>query len=168
MTSAAQREQAERIRADQRFWRALVAEVGRDRMLEPGPMGDWTFRDLTAHLAAWRNVRIPQIEAVARGEPAPPPPWPAQLEEGDDDLEAVNAWLQARDRDRTLHDVLEDYDRSFERLAAAIEALPDDVAADPNAFEFTGGIPIVEGDFTEHLHEEHLPGIRAWLEGRPG
>lgn len=165
MTSTAQRAQAERIRADQRFWRGLVAEVGRDRMAEPGPMGEWTFRDLAAHLAAWRNVRIPQIEAVARGEAPPPPPWPTELDD-DDDIEAVNDWLQARDLDRPLDDVLDDYDRSFERLAAAIEALPETVAADPNAFEFTGGTPIVEGDFTEHLHEEHLPGIRAWLAHR--
>lgn len=165
MTSLAQRAQAERIRADQRFWRDLVAEVGRDRMAEPGPMGDWTFRDLAAHLAAWRNARIPQIEAVARGEPPPALPWPAELDAGGD-VEAVNDWLQARDLERSLDDVLDDYDRSFERLAAAIEALPDAVAADPNAFEFTGGTPIVDGDFTDHLHEEHLPGIRAWLDRR--
>ena len=56
MTSAAQRELAGRIRADQQVWRDLVAEMGPERMLEPGPMGDWTFKDLAAHLAAWRNV----------------------------------------------------------------------------------------------------------------
>lgn len=165
MTSEAQRAQAERIRADQRFWRDLVSEVGRERMAEPGPMGEWTFRDLAAHLAAWRSFRIPQIEAVGRGEASPPPAWPADLD-GDDDIEAVNDWFQARDRDRSLDDVLADYDASFERLAAAIEALPEAVAADPEAFDFMGGSPIVDGDFTEHLHEEHLPGIRAWLERR--
>ncbi len=166
MTSDRQRDQAERIRADQQFWRALVVEVGRDRMAEPGPMGDWTFRDLVAHLAAWRNIRVPQIEAVARGEEPPPVPWPEELEAADDDYESVNAWLRARDRDRTLDEVLDDYDSSFERLAAAIEALPEAVATNPNAFEFTGGTAIVDGDFTEHLHVEHLPGIRAWLARR--
>jgi hypothetical protein len=168
MTSEAQRAQAERIRADQRFWRNLVHEIGRHRMVEAGPMGDWTFRDLAAHLAAWRTFRIPQIEAVGRGEPPPGPPWPAELEAIDDDFASVNGWLQERDRDRTLDEVLDDYDRSFERLAAAIEALPEAVAADPAAFDFMGGIPIVDGDFTEHLHEEHLPAIRAWLDQRAG
>lgn len=155
---------AEQLRADREFWRALVAEVGRDRMHEPGPMGDWTFRDLVAHLAAWRNLRIPQIEAAARGEPQPAPPWPAEL--GEDDYDEVNAWFQARDRDRGLDEVLDDYDSTFERLATALEALPEDVVTDPAAFDFTDGIPIADGDFTQHLHEEHLPGIRAWLEAR--
>jgi hypothetical protein len=162
MIGRRQREQAARIRDDQRFWRELVAEVGRERMSEPGPMGEWTFRDLTAHLAAWRNVRIPQIEAVARGLAMPSPPWPPEL----DDDDAINDWFQERDRDRSLDDVLDDYDRSFERLAAAIEALPDDVADDPSAFEFTGGVAVVDGDFTDHLHEEHLPAIRDWLARR--
>jgi hypothetical protein len=161
MTSQRQREQAERIRADQRFWRDLVTEIGRARMDEPGPMGDWTFRDLTAHLAAWRNVRIAQVEAVASGQPMSTPPWPPNL----DDDDSINDWFQDRDRGRSLDDVLDDYDRSFERLAAAIEALPDAVAHDPGAFPFTGGVPIVDGDFTDHLHEEHLPAIRAWLAG---
>jgi hypothetical protein len=164
MTSARQREAAARVRADQQFWRDLVAEVGRDRMHEPGPMGEWTFRDLAAHLAAWRGFRVPVLEAAARNEPVPAPPWPAELA-GDDDR--INDWFQKRNRDRPLDDVLDDYDHSFERLAAAIEALPESMAHDPNAMEWTDGEAVVDLDFTQHLHEEHLPGIRAWL-GRRG
>src|SRR5262245_48947030 len=114
MPSEAQRAAADRVRADKQFWRDLGAEVGRDRMNEPGPMGEWTFKDLAAHLAAWRNYRIPAIEAVARGGTVPAPPWPSNL--ADDDYDAINAWFQERDHDRSLDDVLDDYDRSFERL----------------------------------------------------
>jgi hypothetical protein len=152
---------AEAVRTDREFWRALVDEVGRDRMNEPGPMGEWTFKDLTAHLAAWRNARIPMLDAVARGAPVPAPPWPADM--ADDD--AINAWFQERDSARSLEDVLEDYDRSFDRLATVLEAMPDDVARDPNAMSWAPGFMIVDTDFTEHLHEEHLPSIRAWLDG---
>ncbi len=162
MPSARQREASARVREDQQFWRELVAEVGRDRMDEPGPMGEWTFRDLAAHLAAWRNVRIPVLEAAARNQPIPAPPWPAELDDDDD----RNDWFQERDRDRSLDDVLEDYDRSFDRLAAAIEALPESLAHDPNAMEWTGGEAVVDLDFTEHLHVEHVPDIRAWLDRR--
>jgi hypothetical protein len=161
MTSPEQQAVADRVRADRAFWRVLVTEVGRERMNEPGPMGEWTFKDLTAHLAAWRNCRIPMIEALARREPLPPAPWPADME-GDDD--AINAWFQQRDRDRTVDDVLDDYDQSFDRLATAIEALPEDVARDPNALPWAPGYVVVDIDFTEHLHDEHLPSIRAWLD----
>jgi len=150
------------IRADQAFWRALVAEVGPDRMTEPGPMGEWTFKDLASHLAGWRNYRIAQLEAAGRGEPEPPTPWPAELEEDDD----INDWIHARDRDRSVDEVVADYDSTFERLAAAIERLPDSTVSDPDAFPWTGGEPLIAGDFTMHLHEEHLPAVRAWLDGR--
>jgi aminoglycoside/choline kinase family phosphotransferase len=162
MTTEAQRSRAEQVRADRQVWRDLVADVGRDRMLEPGPMGEWTFKDMAAHLAAWRNARIPMVEAAGKGEPLPPPPWPAEL--GEDDYELINDWFQARDRDRPLEDVLADYDGTFERLAAAIEALPESVAHDPNGLPWAEGTPAVDIDWTEHLHDEHLPDARAWLE----
>ena len=133
-------------------------------MNEPGPMGEWTFKDLAAHLAAWRNYRIPMIEAVARHEPLPAPPWPPDLAE--DDYDAINAWFQKRDAARSLDDLLADYDGSFERLAAAIEALPEEVAEDPNGLPWTDGDAAVDIDFTDHLHGEHAPSVRAWLDAR--
>src|SRR5689334_1839098 len=98
-------------------------------MEEPDSMGEWTFKDVAAHLAAWRNYRIPMIQAAGLGEPLPAPPWPAHL--ADDDYDAINEWSRERDAARSLDDVLDDYDGSFERLAAAIEALPESVAHDP-------------------------------------
>jgi len=164
MTTAAQRSRADQVRADRQVWRDLVAEVGRDRMLEPGPMGDWTFKDMAAHLAAWRNARIPIIEAIGQGAPLPATPWPAELDE--DDYELINDWLQARDRDLPLEEALAAYDGSFERLAAAIEALPESVAHDPNGLPWTEGSAAVDIDWTEHLHDEHLPDVKAWLQKR--
>jgi len=164
MSSQQQKAAADRIRADQQFWRTLVAEVGRERMDEPGPMGEWTFKDLAAHLAAWRNCRIPMIEAAGRGESIPAPPWPAELTEDDDD--AINAWFQQRDANRSLDEVLDDYDISFERLAVALEALPEQIAHDPNGLPWMEGESAIHADFTEHLHGEHVPAIRAWLETR--
>ncbi|MEO8274128.1 MAG: maleylpyruvate isomerase N-terminal domain-containing protein, partial [Chloroflexota bacterium] len=152
MTSPEQQAVADRLRADRTVWRDVVAEVGRDRMNEPGPMGEWTFKDLVAHLGGWRMARLPMIEAIARGEAPPPEPWPPEM----DDVDEVNAWLQERDRDRTLEDVLDEYDQSFERLAAAIEAMPESVAADPDGLPWAEGTPLIEIDFTEHLHDEHL------------
>ena len=162
MTSQQQKAVADKVRADQRFWRDLVAEVGRERMNEPGPMGEWTFKDLTAHLAAWRNARIPMLEALARGDPVPPAPWPADMTDDDE----INAWLQERDSKRPLDEILDAYDQSFDRLADVLEAMPEDLARDPNAMPWAPGYVIVDTDFTEHLHEEHLPSIRTWLDAR--
>src|SRR5690349_5003052 len=111
-----------RIEAARAEWQGLVAEVGEGRMEQPGPMGEWTFKDLAAHLTGWRERTIARLEAAGQGEEAPPPQWPRHL--NDDD--AINTWIYEQNRDRPLKDVLADADRSFERLAAAIAALPDE------------------------------------------
>ena len=162
MTRRTKEELVAEIRADRQFWQELVDEVG-DRMDEPGPMGDWTFQDLAAHLAGWRNHRIEQLEAFGRGEPLPPSPWPAHL--NDDDT--INDWIRERSQGRSLDDVLADYDGTFERLAAALETIPTETLADPNASPWAPGTALLDIDFTDHLHEEHLPSIRAWLDTRP-
>ena len=90
MTSQAQRDAAARVRAD----RDIVARArrqGRARSdARAGPMGEWTFKDMTSHLAAWRNTRIPMIEAIGRGEPVPSTPWPVAM---NGDFDAINDWF---------------------------------------------------------------------------
>ncbi len=163
MPTATQTGAADRIRADRETWRAFVAAVGEDRFEVPGPMGEWSFRDVAGHLLRWRERTIARFEAAARGEPEPPRPWPADL----DDDDSINAWIREQDADRSTRDLIDGYDASFERLAAAIEALPPDVVDDPNAFPWTEGQAVAEIDFGSHLHDEHDPTIRAWLEANP-
>lgn len=159
MATTSRDELLDRIRAEQHSWRALVDEVGRERMEQPGPMGEWTFKDLVSHLAGWRNRTIARLEAAGRGEPEPPDPWPAEL----DDDDSINAWIHERDRARSLDEVLADYDSSFDRLAAAIAALPEEAVTEPEYLPWTDGRRLVEVDFFGHLHDEHEPSIREWL-----
>ncbi len=151
-----------RIYELQAEWRALVAEVGEDRMLEPGPMGEWSFKDLAAHLLGWRDWTIARLEAAsASGGPKPRRPWPA----GTDD-DAVNDWIQAQNADRSVPDVLRAIDESYDRLAAALGALPEALLTDPAGFPWLDGTAAADVDWVSHLHEEHEPSIRDWLQRR--
>ena len=152
----------ERIRREQRQWRDLVAEVGRERMDEPGPMGEWTFKDLVSHLAGWRARTLARLEAAAERVAEPPPPWPAEMKDDD----TINAWIRDRDRARPLDDVLEEYDRSFDRLAAVATRLPDEALATRGYFGWMGDAALIDAPLFGHLHEEHEPAIREWLRSR--
>jgi hypothetical protein len=152
-------EQVESIRADQQFWRDLAAEVRPERYADPGPMGEWSFADMAGHLLAWRNRSIARIDALGRGEPEPVPPWPSEL----DDDGPINDWIRAHDAGRPPEQLVADYDASYDRLIAAIEAVPDAMLSDPDAFPWIGG-HLTDADFTSHLHEEHVPAVRAWLD----
>ena len=154
------------IDAERAAWQALVAAVGTDRMQEPGPMGEWTFKDLAAHLTGWRHYSIARIEAVNRGEPLPSTPWPPELTDDD----SINDWIYARERDRPLTDVLADADATFSRLTAAVETLDDVQLADPGRYPWMEGRSLgdvlISRYYFAHLHEEHEPGLRAWLAQR--
>ena len=145
------------IQAEHANWRALVAEVGEERMEQPGPMGDWTFKDLAAHLTGWRERTIRRLEAGPDREP--PIPWPSHLTDDDE----INQWIYEQNRDRPLREVLAEADASYQRLAAAVAALPEEDLTTPGRFAWMEGKPLVDGDFFGHLHEEHEPDIRAWL-----
>jgi len=147
------------IRVDQQFWRDLAAEVG-DRSTEPGPMGEWSFADMAGHLVGWRNRTIARLEAASRGEPEPAPPWPSELDDDDE----INTWIHEQHGGRSPEQLIAEYDASYDRLIAAIEALPEEQLADPDAFPWAGE-PLVNVDFTGHLHDEHVASVRAWLDG---
>ena len=126
-------------------------------------MGKWTFKDLAAHLLGWRELTIARIAAGPAGDP--PTPWPPALQSDDE----VNAWIHEQHRERPLPDVLADVDRSYERLASLVETMPDEDLLTPGRWSaaFEGmDAALVDLDFFGHLHEEHEPSIRAWLQSR--
>ena len=147
---------------EREVWRSLVDEVGVARMTEPGPMGPWSFKDLAAHLLGWRDRTIARLEAAADGRETPGPAWPGEL----DDDDSINAWIQARSDARSVRAVLDDVDRSYERLANAIAALPEDHVTRRDVFPWLEGESLAETDLFGHLHDEHMPSIRAWLASR--
>ena len=152
----------QRIEAERALWRDMVEEVGEDRMEEPGPMGDWTFKDLASHLLGWRNRSIARYEAAAAGRPEPAPPWPADLE-GDDE---VNPWIREQHLNRPVREVLDDVDQSYVRLAKAIDSLPVEMVVEPDVFPWLEGESVAQVELFGHLHDEHEPSIREWLATR--
>ncbi len=49
--------------------------------------------------------------------------------------------------------------------ANAIAALPEDLVTRPDAFAWTGGEALADAQLFSHLHDEHEPALRAWLDG---
>jgi hypothetical protein len=57
-----------------------------------------------------------------------------------------------------------EYDASYDRLIAALDAVPDAKRTDPTAIPWLEGAALVDVDFGGHLHDEHVPSVRAWLD----
>ncbi|HMB21859.1 MAG TPA: maleylpyruvate isomerase N-terminal domain-containing protein, partial [Anaerolineales bacterium] len=59
------------LRLARREWDALLAEIGEERMTETGAAGDWSVKDVAAHLTSYSQRFISASEAHFRGELPP-------------------------------------------------------------------------------------------------
>ncbi len=151
----------DQLRTERESWERLLAEIGEARMTKPGPMGQWTFKDLIAHVVAWGERNLARLDAAISGQPVAPAPWPSGLDTDD----AINAWIYERNKDRPLHDILQDSSRTWQRFEDAVQKLPERSLFEAGYFEWMDGndLSAVVYSFFGHIHEEHEPSIRAWL-----
>jgi hypothetical protein len=147
------------LQEEYRQWQSLLDQIGPERMEQPGVAGAWSVKDIVAHLTGWRRRTVGRVEAVARGEPEPPPPWPAHPQTDDE----INAWMYASNYDRPVHEVLDESHQVFQQLVAAIESLSESTLVDLQHQPWMEGQPLRAGTFFAHFHEEHEADLRAWL-----
>jgi hypothetical protein len=150
------------LRDEQAGWEALLQEIGEEHMTEPGVAGEWSIKDIVAHLTGWRQRTVARFRAALRREPAPPPAWPAHLQTDDE----INAWIYAANRDRPLADVLRESRDVFGQLVETLDAFPAADLLDPARFPWieAEAFPLTGAAFFGHFHDEHEPDMRAWLE----
>jgi hypothetical protein len=151
------------LNSEYESWEALLAQIGENRMEEPGVAGSWSIKDVVAHLTAWRCRTVGRLESVARGQPLPAQEWPADLHEDDE----INAWFHARDRGKSVREVLAESRRVFQQLVSAIEKLPQDFLDDPARFPWMEGAPLTGATLFGHFHDEHETDMRAFLSRQP-
>jgi hypothetical protein len=144
-------------------WEAFLDQIGPTRMDQPGVNGDWSMKDIVAHLTGWQRRVVANLQAAQRGEPEPPPHWPPHLEAEDD----INAWIYESNRGRSVREVLDETHQVFQQLLAVIEGFPDDVRVEHIEPAFylvwVDGERFLTGEFFNHFHDDHEPDIRAWL-----
>lgn len=147
-------------------WQTLIDQIGTARMEQPGVNGDWSIKDIVAHLTGWNIKLVNDLQAALSGEPAPPPPWPAQLQTEDE----INAWIFETNRGRSLRIVLDESNRVYQQILTIVQGLPKDAKLDPHLrgervflLVWVGDKYFPVGEFFDHFHDDHEPDVRAWL-----
>ena len=154
----------ETMKTTQTDWQALLTEVGEARMTVAGVTGDWSVKDVIAHLTAWEKRTVARLTAVREGGVPQPAPWPPNLSE-----EKINAWIYEANRDRTLHDLLEDSRRVQDQIMKQLQSITNEELNSPGRFSWLDGNALAEyipGNTYEH-YQEHGELIRKWLAHRP-
>src|SRR5688500_14398731 len=146
-------------------WEATLAEVGRERMEQPGVEGEWTVKDIVAH-NMWNEremVRMVSDHALMPSESDRL--WMMSNDERNEELYRVF-------KDRPLDELLDEDHKVHSQLMDAMENLNDADMVDPGRFP---GMPddwvpweIIAGCTFNH-YPDHIKDIRAWLENtKPG
>lgn len=144
-------------------WQALLEAIGLERMEQPGVNGDWSMKDMIAHLNGWNRRLANELQAAQRGEPQPPPPWPAHLQAESE----INDWIYASNRARTAQAVLDEAREINQQIMDIMKTLPDDARVElvepDNYLVWIGNQRYPPGEFYDHFSDEHEQDVRAWL-----
>lgn len=155
------RELIANIEAGRARLNAVLAQVPAERMTEPGVAGDWSVKDILAHLAVWSSRAVTLLFQAERG-------GKMQLPQSNSaDWQDVNAQDYAAQKDRPLDRVLADFHGAHNQLIKRLQAWPDD-----NALFQKARFPALKSDsLADHVwsasgeHDAgHCAQIEDWLE----
>ena len=113
-------------------------------------LGEWSVRDIVAHIAGWHQEMSPVLERLARGE-RPIPPGVSY-----DDVDSWNARFVQAQRTTAVADVLLELDRTHEHFLKAAAAVPVE-RFQPGKTAWK----IVDGSSAHH-YREHGQQVRNW------
>ncbi|HTP10273.1 MAG TPA: ClbS/DfsB family four-helix bundle protein [Anaerolineae bacterium] len=142
-------------------WEALLAEAGEARLTEPGVEGDWSVKDIIAHITYYETWAADNVFAFWRGEPRPVSEYKGL------EMDERNARLYERIRSKSLAQAWQESQVSFQRSIEAVEGLRDDDLYDPKFTRVPDAdwtvFDLIEGDTFEH-YNDHTISVRAWLD----
>jgi uncharacterized protein (TIGR03083 family) len=150
----------EKIRQERERLEAAIAGMSEAEMAEPGVVGNWSVKDLLAHVTAWEAELVTALWYNTLGR------RPSLGSIGD--VDAWNAERYEENKDRPLDRILSDFHGVYEQLLQRVEKLSDDELNDPRRYKWTRGTPMLEyvaGNSYDH-EEEHAAQIEAYREAK--
>lgn len=152
-----------RLNAVQQELMDAIAGLSGETMLEPGVNGEWSVKDILAHLSAWEAELVRLLWQARQGK------RPTTIHFSKDrDIDKTNlTWYNER-KERPLEFVLEDLQAVRKQTIRRLAEFTDKELTDPLAFKWLRGYPLWEwiaSDTFGHV-PEHISQIKAWRQKR--
>ena len=120
---------------------------------EPGVMGDWSVKDILAHVTTWEAEALKYLPLILQGRR---PPRYSTMYGG---IDAFNARMTVEKRSLSLPEILTQSDDTHGRLIDYIMAAPEELIAVETPFRHRLAL-----DTWRH-YPVHAKAIREWREG---
>ena len=101
-------------------FQASYAGLSSSRLTEPGVVGDWSVKDIIAHVTWWEEEALRHLPLIIAGDR---PPRYSVTYGG---IDAFNAMMAERKRDVPLPDVLTQQNDAHQRLIDFIQSVSED------------------------------------------
>jgi hypothetical protein len=122
-----------------------------------GVVGDWSVKDVLAHITAWQTRLITALFKAERG-------FVPETTEGGKTVDQMNEKWYREMKERPFEQIWDDLDSSYRQLLNRLETWSDKDLFDARRFKWMKGDPFAEyiaGDSYEH-YSEHAAQIEAW------
>jgi hypothetical protein len=148
-------------------WEELLAGLSEAQITAPRLPGNWSIKDVVAHLWSWQQRSVARMEAALHNREPEFPRWPESLQpDSEEDLEQLNTWLYESNRDKPWSTVYSDWRTQFLRFIELAEAISESNLLQPGRYTWLGQHPLslILVSSYEHHHLEHLEPLLASLD----
>lgn len=128
-------------------------------MIETATLGDWSIKDVLAHIAAWEAELV---TALARDVAQNKRPTLADL--NDELTQKLNAKWYAENKDRPLDRVRDDFSGVRKQLIRQINNFSEKDLVDPKKYKWLEGKTLADyiAGYANGHDEEHIEALKAW------
>ena len=147
----------QRIETDWARLQASLDGLDEEQLHTPGVVGEWSVKDILAHIAACQTLLIATMFKAERGVVP-------EATGNDAAVDKQNAQWYREMKDRAFDQVWEDLDSSFHQILARLEKWSEKDLFDAKRFKWMKGKPFeryIAGNSYEH-YVEHAEQIEAW------
>ena len=137
----------------------ILAGLSESQMVQPGVEGDWSVKDIIAHIATWQKRMVGWVIEARQGKTPP-------MEEGEAQIHQWNQQDYLANRDRALADILAEFRRWHQEAVTLTKAIPEEELCDLHRYAWLNGKPLwamIVGDTGNH-YRDHRQAIAHWQE----
>jgi hypothetical protein len=151
----------ERMQNGYRALSEVLAGLSPAQMEEAGVQGDWSAKDIVAHMAEWDRRLVSWLEEIQRGT------LPRQAVDSSD-TDQVNDEIYRLNKDKPVGVVLADFRLTHRAALNAVSRVPDETLETPPVFEGYADFDLrqlIAWETWEH-YQEHGEAIADWARGQ--